>query len=433
MQLSESSTQILGLCIFGCAVWILFDKDNFIAVLSSGKLYWTENCLLSHFRASILTQMLRERQGCDCSPENTPAFLLCVCACACECVCVCACVCVCVVEVKTVAGGLFIIGLVVVGVTILGCMGAQLENRCFLLLYMGFLICLVLGQLFVTFIVLLNHGKITSKMKIEVDKIITEYGTNPDNQRHWKLLDNVQRYGHCCGMQSPNDWQSNMFIKNNSLIEVYPCSCFNTTDCPAISGFSTLLFGNGSETQIHPQRCVDIITNWLKENTLTIVGMEVGLLISQVTHRHTDTQTHRHTGTQAHRHTDTQTHRHTGTQTHRHTDTQAHRHTGTQTHRHTDTQTHRHTDTQTHRHMHTQTHRHTDTQTHRHTDTQTHRHTDTQAHRHTDTQTHRHMHTHTQTQTHAHTRTHTDTQTHSLLLLLLMLNRLFSCDRSSSL
>ncbi|XP_029603124.1 CD82 antigen isoform X2 [Salmo trutta] len=212
---------ILGLCIFGCAVWILFDKDNFISVLSS-------------------------------------------------------------VEVKTVAGGLFIIGLVVVGVTILGCMGAQLENRCFLLLYMGFLICIVLGQLFVTFIILLNHGKITSKMKIEVDKIITEYGTNPDNQRHWKLLDNVQRYGHCCGMQSPNDWQSNMFIKNNSLIDVYPCSCFNTTDCPAISGFSTLLFGNGNETQIHPQSCVDIITNWLKENTLTIVGMEVGLLIVQI-------------------------------------------------------------------------------------------------------------------------------------------------------
>uniref|UniRef100_A0A8C7LC34 Tetraspanin n=1 Tax=Oncorhynchus kisutch TaxID=8019 RepID=A0A8C7LC34_ONCKI len=187
---------ILGLCIFGCAVWILFDKDNFIAVLSS-------------------------------------------------------------VEVKTVAGGLFIIGLVVVGVTILGCMGAQLENRCFLLLYMGFLICLVLGQLFVTFIVLLNHGKVCPGPK--VDKIITEYGTNPDNQRHWKLLDNVQRYGHCCGMQSPNDWQSNMFIKNNSLIEVYPCSCFNTTDCPAISGFSTLLFGNGSETQIHPQFVVVVV------------------------------------------------------------------------------------------------------------------------------------------------------------------------------
>uniref|UniRef100_A0A8C7KQX5 Tetraspanin n=1 Tax=Oncorhynchus kisutch TaxID=8019 RepID=A0A8C7KQX5_ONCKI len=206
---------ILGLCIFGCAVWILFDKDNFIAVLSS-------------------------------------------------------------VEVKTVAGGLFIIGLVVVGVTILGCMGAQLENRCFLLLYMGFLICLVLGQLFVTFIVLLNHGKV---YEIEVDKIITEYGTNPDNQRHWKLLDNVQRYGHCCGMQSPNDWQSNMFIKNNSLIEVYPCSCFNTTDCPAISGFSTLLFGNGSETQIHPQ-----VQSLSLSLSLSVVFLNVSQLILSEEH-----------------------------------------------------------------------------------------------------------------------------------------------------
>ncbi|XP_045071796.1 leukocyte antigen CD37 [Coregonus clupeaformis] len=212
---------ILGLCIFGCAVWILFDKDNFIAVLSS-------------------------------------------------------------VEVKTVAGGLFIIGLMVVGVTILGSVGAQLENRFFLLLYMGFLICIVLGQLFVTFIILLSREKITSEMKMEVNKTMTEYGTNPDNQRHWKLLDDVQRYGHCCGMQVPNDWQGNLFIMNTSLTEVFPCSCFNTTDCPAISGYSTTLFGNGNETHIHPQGCQKMITDWLKENTLTIVGMDMGLLIIQV-------------------------------------------------------------------------------------------------------------------------------------------------------
>ena len=54
-------------------------------------------------------------------------------------------------------------------------------------------------------------------------------------------------------------------------------------------------------------------------------------IYSDVSHRHTDTQTHRHTDTQTHRHTDTQTHRHTDTQTHRHTDTQTHRHTHTHT------------------------------------------------------------------------------------------------------
>ncbi|CAB1346283.1 unnamed protein product [Coregonus sp. 'balchen'] len=90
-------------------------------------------------------------------------------------------------------------------------------------LYMGFLICIVLGQLFVTFIILLSREKITSEMKMEVNKTMTEYGTNPDNQRHWKLLDDVQRYG-----------------------------------------------------------CQKIITDWLKENTLTIVGMDMGLLIIQV-------------------------------------------------------------------------------------------------------------------------------------------------------
>lgn len=40
--------------------------------------------------------------------------------------------CVCVGKVKTFAGGLFIIGLVAVGVSVLGCVGAYLENRCLL-------------------------------------------------------------------------------------------------------------------------------------------------------------------------------------------------------------------------------------------------------------------------------------------------------------
>lgn len=35
-------------------------------------------------------------------------------------------------DVKVVAGGLFIIGLVVVGISMLGCIGVHLENRCFI-------------------------------------------------------------------------------------------------------------------------------------------------------------------------------------------------------------------------------------------------------------------------------------------------------------
>ncbi|KAL0967192.1 hypothetical protein UPYG_G00248990 [Umbra pygmaea] len=194
---------ILGLCIFGCGIWLLFDKNNFVAVLSSG-------------------------------------------------------------------------------VTILGCLGTQLENRCFLLMYMGFLICIVLGQLFITIFLLINWRKIQTAMELVVEETISEYGSNPVHETYWKLLDDVQHHGECCGMKGPADWNKNLLIQNISLSEVYPCSCFNTTVCPSISGSNTQLFGNGNETQVYLQGCEGEITSWLQANIYTIVGMDMGLLLSQI-------------------------------------------------------------------------------------------------------------------------------------------------------
>uniref|UniRef100_A0AAY5K1S7 Tetraspanin n=1 Tax=Esox lucius TaxID=8010 RepID=A0AAY5K1S7_ESOLU len=150
---------ILGLCLFGCGIWLLFDKNNFVTVLSTD-------------------------------------------------------------DVRIVAGGLFIIGLVVVGVTILGCIGTQLENRCFLLLFMGFLFCIVLGQLFVTVILLLKWKKIETTMLGAVNKTIHEYGSSSVDRVYW---DDVQHYG-----------------------------------------------------------CQVKITSWLEANILTIMGMDMGLLFIQI-------------------------------------------------------------------------------------------------------------------------------------------------------
>ncbi|XP_010893437.1 CD82 antigen [Esox lucius] len=208
---------ILGLCLFGCGIWLLFDKNNFVTVLSTD-------------------------------------------------------------DVRIVAGGLFIIGLVVVGVTILGCIGTQLENRCFLLLFMGFLFCIVLGQLFVTVILLLKWKKIETTMLGAVNKTIHEYGSSSVDRVYW---DDVQHYGKCCGLTGPNDWQTNLLVTNSNLSEVYPCSCFNTTACPFISGYSKL-FGNGNETHFYPEGCQVKITSWLEANILTIMGMDMGLLFIQI-------------------------------------------------------------------------------------------------------------------------------------------------------
>ncbi|KAM6968120.1 CD82 antigen [Aplochiton taeniatus] len=219
---------ILGFSIFGCSVWILFDDGNFISILSAE-------------------------------------------------------------EVKVVAGGLFVIGLVVVGVSLLGCVGAQLETRFLLIMYMVFLICIVLGQLFVTLVLLINKGKISNTLTLTLETVIKEYGANnTELSRTDKLLDNIQLYERCCGWKNASDWRNNSFILtvSPSLANetVLPCSCFNSSSssssCFPLPGDSTGPFGTGGNH--YAQGCKVKIRAWLEENTLTILGMDLSLLLVQV-------------------------------------------------------------------------------------------------------------------------------------------------------
>uniref|UniRef100_UPI003AAAF0B2 CD82 antigen n=1 Tax=Centroberyx gerrardi TaxID=166262 RepID=UPI003AAAF0B2 len=210
---------ILGLSVCGCAVWILFDKGNLLSALSSE-------------------------------------------------------------ELRTVAAGLLVIGAVVVAVSAVGCLGAQGENRFFLLMYMAFLIVLVLGQLFVMLVLLIHRGKIEDGVAAAVQQIISSYGGSSGAQD--RLLDNVQRYGECCGMAGPGDWLENSFIQEVNLTNptVLPCSCFNSSWCPELPGFNTSLFGRGNDS--YEEGCEKKISDWLEENALTIVGMDVSLMLIQV-------------------------------------------------------------------------------------------------------------------------------------------------------
>ncbi|XP_036375631.1 CD82 antigen [Megalops cyprinoides] len=212
---------ILGLAIFGCGVWILFDKSSFIVTLSGGS------------------------------------------------------------SMKTVAGGLFVIGLVVFGVSCLGYVGAYKEIRFLLMLYMGFLIVIFLGQLFVTFVLLIKRKEITNFLIEEVDQIIVTYGTMGNgSSEQWRVLDAVQHHSNCCGRTGYTQWRNNTFISSLSNGEdVYPCSCFNTS-CPFLSGDTSLRFGNGSS--VFQKGCQESIEVWLSGNGLAILGMDAGLVLIQI-------------------------------------------------------------------------------------------------------------------------------------------------------
>ncbi|XP_040901286.1 CD82 antigen [Toxotes jaculatrix] len=216
---------VLGLSVAGCAVWILFDKGSFLSVLSS-------------------------------------------------------------VELHTVALGLLVIGGVVTAVGVIGCVGANGEHRFLLLIYLGFLIILVLAQLFVTLLLLINRNKIEQSLDAGVDQIILQYGgsSNVDT-----LMDNVQHYGKCCGRTGAADWLKNSYVHSLNLTgpDVLPCSCFssyrrsfNSSWCSELLNFTEPLFGRGNSS--YHQGCKQTLGVWLQENTLTIVSMDVSLMLIQV-------------------------------------------------------------------------------------------------------------------------------------------------------
>ncbi|KAM7382764.1 hypothetical protein PAMP_002481 [Pampus punctatissimus] len=200
---------------------------------------------------------------------------------------VCVCVYLCPVELKTVGVGLLVIGGVVAVVSVVGCLGAHNENQFLLLMYLSFLIILVLGQLFVTFLLVINKRKIEDSLDEDVDQIIIQYGDSRDYQH--RLMDNVQRNGKCCGRTGPRDWLQNSFIQSLNLTnpDVLPCSCFNSSHptfnsswCSELLSFTEPLFGRGNSS--YDQGCKKKFMDWLKDNALTIIGMDVSLMLSQV-------------------------------------------------------------------------------------------------------------------------------------------------------
>ncbi|KAM6936015.1 tetraspanin-19 [Lycodopsis pacificus] len=190
------------------------------------------------------------------------------------------------VELRVVGAGLMLIGLAVLAVCVVGIVGAVKDVRVLLLVYLGFLIVLVLGQLFVTLLLLLNRDKIERSVDETVDRIIFEYGGHNSSDI---LMDKIQSYEGCCGRTGPSDWLKNSYIQSLNLTnpDVLPCSCFrsrrpavHSSWCSELPDFTTPMYGRGNGS--HDQGCKQKVTDWLQENILTVVGMDVALMLIQV-------------------------------------------------------------------------------------------------------------------------------------------------------
>ncbi|KAJ8776518.1 hypothetical protein J1605_015413 [Eschrichtius robustus] len=109
----------------------------------------------------------------------------------------------------------------------------------------------------------------------KIDSVISEYGSKdlPEDIPKWTILNALQKRLQCCGQKNYTDWMKN---KNKENSEQVPCSCTNSTlrkwfcDEPLNA---TYLEVNGCENKIN---------TWYHTNALTLIGINFGLLASEV-------------------------------------------------------------------------------------------------------------------------------------------------------
>ncbi|XP_060905364.1 CD82 antigen [Labrus mixtus] len=128
-------------------------------------------------------------------------------------------------ELRTVGAGLMIIGGVVGVVSVVGFVSAVKENKILLLTYQGFLIILVFSQLFITLLLLLNKGEIEKKVDNTLDHLIVHYRGDTESQD--TLVDNIQHYEKCCGFMGPSDWLKNLYLQNLTDVLPCSCFNFS--------------------------------------------------------------------------------------------------------------------------------------------------------------------------------------------------------------
>uniref|UniRef100_A0A672I000 Tetraspanin n=1 Tax=Salarias fasciatus TaxID=181472 RepID=A0A672I000_SALFA len=162
--------------------------------------------------------------------------------------------------------------------------------------YMFFLFILVLGQLFVILLLLINRDKIQSNLEDAVYQTVVHYGNGSSGYQD-RLMDDVQHYGKCCGLDGPEDWLDNVLNQNSSMGgDVLPCSCFRSSQnadsiwCSEQVNVTEPPIGQENET-VHQARnrndtfhqgCRQQLSDWLQENSVTVVSMAAGLMVIQV-------------------------------------------------------------------------------------------------------------------------------------------------------
>ncbi|KAM4733726.1 CD82 molecule b [Anableps anableps] len=211
---------VFGALIMGFGLWVLFDKESFIAVL---------------------------QESSD--------------------------------TVKVASYILIGVGSLSMAMGFFGCIGAIYEIRCLLGLYFTCLLLIFIAQVTAAVLIYIQRDPLKHEMSIIIKGMIVNYtGQNKTTEHAW---DFIQRTIKCCGWTGPGNWSENALIKNSTQ-NLYSCSCRNDT-LPGTDVKEFGLCENLSpQLPVYETGCITSVEKWLLDNCGIILGICVGVAIVEL-------------------------------------------------------------------------------------------------------------------------------------------------------
>ncbi|KAM4554312.1 CD82 molecule b [Fundulus diaphanus] len=211
---------IFGAVIMGFGLWVLFDKESFIAVLQES--------------------------------SNT---------------------------VKVASYILIGVGSLTMSMGFFGCIGAIYEIRCLLGLYFTCLLLILIAQVTAGVLIYFQRDLLKEEMSKIIQGMIINYtGQNKTTEHTW---DYIQRKMKCCGWTGPGNWSENLLIKNSTQ-KLYSCSCRNDslpgTDVKEFGLCNSL----SAQPPVYETGCITSVERWLLDNCAILLGICVCVAVVEL-------------------------------------------------------------------------------------------------------------------------------------------------------
>ncbi|XP_072164745.1 tetraspanin-5-like [Diadema setosum] len=186
--------------------------------------------------------------------------------------------------------GFIIIGGIIFLLAFLGCIGSLRENTCLLKFYVLLLILIFLAEITIGVLAYVYQDKFVQVIDSWVERTLVNYFDDPDSQF---LMDNMQEGLECCGIDSPNDWQLNIYFNCSSKAQSrcsVPFSCCKP-DPADPSGVVNYQCGYGVLAQpladwylvIHTTGCAQALRDWFINNAILLGCIGGALILLQST------------------------------------------------------------------------------------------------------------------------------------------------------